>query len=80
MKKSLLSLGFVFLTLLAPFSFAEETSEIEKQLEEVGSIPDEEVLVVQRKFTRKEWRHEISPLNFGGIPFGTVRRTMTSGG
>lgn len=80
MKKPLLLFGFALLTLLAPFSFAEETSEIEKQLEEVGSIPDEEVLVVQRKFTRKEWRHEISPLNFGGIPFGTVRRTMTSGG
>jgi len=61
-------------------SGAEDTSEIEKQLQEIGSVPNEEVLVIQRKFTRKEWRHEITPLNFGGIPFGTVRRTMTSGG
>ncbi|NBT59997.1 outer membrane beta-barrel domain-containing protein [bacterium] len=68
--------SFVF----ALSSFAAETTEIEKQLSEIGSIPNEEILVIQRKFTRKEWRHEITPLNFGGIPFGTVRRTMTSGG
>ena len=60
--------------------YAADASDIEKQLVEVGSIPNEEVIVVQRKFTRKEWRHEITPINFGGIPFGTVRRTLTSGG
>lgn len=70
-------MGFVFFSSL---SGAEDTSEIEKQLQEIGSVRNEEVLVIQRKFTRKEWRHEITPLNFGGIPFGTVRRTMTSGG
>ena len=71
-------LCLVFLTAL--LGVAAETTEIEKQLTEIGSIPNEEILVIQRKFTRKEWRHEITPLNFGGIPFGTIRRTMTSGG
>jgi len=70
----------VLVLLTALTGFAAETTEIEKQLSEIGSIPNEEVLVIQRKFTRKEWRHEITPLNFGGIPFGTVRRTMTTGG
>lgn len=70
----------LFFCLGAASTFAAETTEIEKQLSEIGSIPNEEVLIIQRKFTRKEWRHEITPLNFGGIPFGTVRRTMTSGG
>ncbi len=70
-----------FLALVTPlFAWGAETSEIEKQLSEIGSIQNEEILVVQRKFTRKEMRHEITPINFGGIPFGTVRRTMTSGG
>jgi outer membrane beta-barrel protein len=74
-------LKFLCLVLLTSLTgFAAETTEIEKQLSEIGSIPNEEILVIQRKFTRKEWRHEITPLNFGGIPFGTVRRTMTSGG
>jgi|694.fasta_scaffold69894_3 outer membrane beta-barrel protein len=71
----------IFITLtFGLISFGAETNEIEKQLSEIGSIPNEEVLVVQKKFTRKEWRHEITPVLFGGIPFGTVRRTMTSGG
>lgn len=52
---------------------------IEKQLEEIGSIPDEEVVVVQRKYTRKAWRHEFSPVMLGGVPFGTVRRTLYGG-
>lgn len=74
-----LLIGFLSWIAIAP-SFAAETTEIEKQLSEIGSIPNEEILVIQRKFTRKEWRHEITPLNLGGIPFGTVRRTMTFGG
>lgn len=49
---------------------------IEDQLAEVGSVPNEEIIVVQRKFTRKEWRHELTPVAFGGIPFGTIRRTL----
>jgi outer membrane beta-barrel protein len=52
---------------------------IEKQLQEIGTIPNEEVVVVQRKFTRKVMRHEITPISFGGIPFGTVRRTIVGG-
>lgn len=79
--KNIFSWIFISLFLLCPLlAFSEDTSEIEKQLQEIGSVPNEEILVIQRKFTRKEWRHEITPLNFGGIPFGTVRRTMTSGG
>lgn len=75
-----LIIGFFITLTLGLASFGAETTEIEKQLSEIGSIPNEEVLVVQKKFTRKEWRHEITPVLFGGIPFGTVRRTMTSGG
>ncbi len=52
---------------------------IEQQLLEIGSIPNEEVVVVQRKYTRKLWRHEFTPVIFGGIPFGTVRRTLFGG-
>ncbi|MCB0403701.1 MAG: outer membrane beta-barrel domain-containing protein [Bdellovibrionales bacterium] len=52
---------------------------IEKQLEEIGTIPNREVIAVQKKYTRKDWRHELTPVSLGGIPFGTVRRTLTSG-
>lgn len=52
---------------------------IEKQLEEIGTIPNREIIAVQKKYTRKEWRHELTPVSLGGIPFGTVRRTLTSG-
>lgn len=52
---------------------------IQQQLEEIGSIPYEEVVVVQRKYTRKQWRHEFTPITFGGVPFGTVRRTLFGG-
>ena len=52
---------------------------IEKQLEEIGSVPNDEVIVVQRKYTRKNWRSEFSPITFGGVPFGTVRRTLVGG-
>lgn len=60
-------------------SFAASESMIEQQLKELGSIANDEVVVVQRKFTRKAWRHEISPVSFGGVPFGTVRRTLMGG-
>jgi hypothetical protein len=49
---------------------------IEQQLVDVGSVQQDEVLVVQRKFTRKNWRHEITPVAFGGIPFGNIRRPL----
>jgi outer membrane beta-barrel protein len=56
--------------------WASDDNVIEKQLQEIGTIPNEEVIVVQRKFTRKDWRHEFSPVGFGGVPFGTYRRTL----
>jgi len=52
---------------------------IEKQLKEIGSIEQEETVIVQRKYTRKVWRHELTPVQFGGVPFGTVRRTLFGG-
>lgn len=52
---------------------------IEKQLQDIGAIPNEEVVVVQRKYTRKIMRHEFTPIAVGGIPFGTVRRTLMGG-
>src|SRR4051812_18128265 len=55
------------------------TGIIEKQLEEIGKIDNEEVVVVQRQYTRKNWRHEFTPVAFGGMPFGTVRRTLFGG-
>lgn len=58
---------------------ADDDNVIEQQLTEIGSIPNEEIMSVQRKFTRKEWRHELTPVSLGGVPFGTVRRTLTGG-
>lgn len=52
---------------------------IEKQLKSIGEVPNEEVVVVQKAFTSKDWRHEFSPFAFGGVPFGTVRRTLIGG-
>lgn len=76
MKPKLLFLLGVLLA-LSPLHASDNV--IERQLEEIGSIPYEEVVVVQRKFTRKDWRHEFTPITFGGIPFGTVRRTLFAG-
>lgn len=76
MKRSLLSLLIpLFGTLVSPFSFAS-TGVIEKQLQEIGSVSNEEVVVVQRQYTTKNMRHELTPISLGGIPFGTVRRTL----
>jgi outer membrane beta-barrel protein len=55
------------------------TGVIEKQLADIGSISDDEIIVVQRQFTNKRWRHELTPISIGGIPFGTVRRTLVGG-
>lgn len=52
---------------------------IEDQLAEIGSIPNEEIVVVQRKYTRKPWRSEFTPVMLGGVPFGTVRKTLFGG-
>ncbi len=52
---------------------------IEDQLAEIGAVPDEEVVVVQRKYTRKKGRFELTPVQFGGVPFGTIRRTLFGG-
>ncbi|MBI1861116.1 MAG: outer membrane beta-barrel domain-containing protein [Deltaproteobacteria bacterium] len=54
-------------------------SVIEEQLKKIGSVPNDEVVVVQKQFTTKHWRHELNPISFGGIPFGTVRRTLFGG-
>jgi len=69
----------VLLTGIGSLAYAEGSSVIEKQLEEIGSISDDEVVVVQRKYTTKTWRHEFTPVMLGGIPFGTVRRTLFAG-
>ena len=76
--------GFCLLaiaTLMTVATSARATDEgvIERQLKEIGSIPNEEVIVVQRKYTRKNWRHELTPISLGGLPFGTVRRTLFGG-
>lgn len=52
---------------------------IEEQLQEIGSIPNEETVVVQRKYTRKPWRREFTPVMLGGVPFGTVRKSLFGG-
>ncbi len=52
---------------------------IEKQLQEIGGIKNEEIVVVQREYTSKKMRHELTPITLGGIPFGTVRRTLFAG-
>lgn len=62
--------------LFAPTSVLAATGVIEKQLQEIGTISNEEVVVVQRQYTTKNMRHELSPVSLGGIPFGTVRRTL----
>lgn len=70
-------LGIVCLALV--WASPAVSSVIEEQLSDIGSIPNEEVVVVQRKYTRKLWRSEVSPVSIGGIPFGTVRRTLFGG-
>jgi outer membrane beta-barrel protein len=60
-------------------SFASGSGVIEKQLADIGSVSNDEVIVVQRQFTSKKWRHELTPLTIGGIPFGTVRQTLLGG-
>jgi outer membrane beta-barrel protein len=70
--------GFMLLSLVvATQSFA--ANMIEEQLAEIGAVPDEEIVVVQRKYTRKNFRFELTPVAFGGVPFGTVRRTLFGG-
>jgi len=71
-------LAIVFFWLLSSLAFAGE-NVIEKQLKDIGSIPNDEVIVVQRQYTSKDWRWELTPLSFGGVPFGTVRSTLLAG-
>ena len=72
----MLLLKILSLAIVSNLLWAADENVIEKQLQEIGAIPNEEVVVVQRKFTRKNWRHEFSPVGFGGVPFGTYRRTL----
>ncbi len=65
--------------LWAPWTAHADSNVIEKQLVEIGSIPNEEVVVVQKKYTKKNFRHELTPIRFGGLPFGDIRRTLFAG-
>ncbi len=72
----------IFLLLCLTFNLSAvyaDSNVIEKQLIDIGSIPNEEVVVVQKKYTRKNFRHEITPIRFGGLPFGDIRRTLFGG-
>ncbi len=78
--KRLLAIYILVPLVFAPVcALSDETTQIEKQLAEIGSIQNEEIVVVQRKYTKKNWRHEFTPIQFGGVPFGTVRRTLLGG-
>jgi outer membrane beta-barrel protein len=79
MKRRLATYILVPLALVSLRARADDSSMIEKQLAEIGSIQNEEIVVVQRKYTKKDWRHEFTPVIFGGVPFGTVRRTLLGG-
>ncbi len=79
MKRLLGIYILVPLALVSLGAFADDMSMIEKQLADIGTIQNEEIVVVQRKYTKKDWRHEFTPLMFGGVPFGTVRRTLLGG-
>ncbi len=70
-------LSVFFGLFVSSFSFGSNT--IEEQLIEIGKVHNDEIVVVQRKYTRKDWRHELVPIMFGGIPFGTFRRTLFGG-
>jgi len=70
---------FLLLCLLVPWNSFADSNVIEKQLVEIGSVPHEEVVVVQKKYTKKNFRHEITPIRFGGLPFGDIRRTLFAG-
>lgn len=77
LRKTIIIFGTFIFAFSQPIFGAENV--IEKQLQDIGAIPNEEVVVVQRKYTRKLMRHEFTPISFGGIPFGTVRRTLIGG-
>lgn len=72
---------FAFLLVATALVFPQPAhgNIIEDQLTEIGQIPNDEVVVVQRKYTRKKGRVELTPVTFGGVPFGTVRRTLFGG-
>jgi len=70
---------FLLLCLWITGNAFADSNVIEKQLVEIGSIPHEEVMVVQKKYTKKNFRHELTPIRFGGLPFGDIRRTLFAG-
>ena len=68
---------WIFLLCLGiPLRAGASSGVIEKQLQDIGSISNDEVVVVQRQYTKKNFRHEFTPVTIGGVPFGTVRRTL----
>lgn len=77
LKHSLLSV--CLFCLFAGTYLKGDENLIEEQLQKIGEIPNDEIIVVQKKYTRKEWRHELTPLSFGGLPFGSERRTLVGG-
>lgn len=83
MKKLLRDLNrSAFMLMVSGFLFSATSVRaniIEEQLAEIGTVPDEEIVVVQRKYTRKNSRLELTPVMFGGVPFGTIRRTLFGG-
>jgi outer membrane beta-barrel protein len=79
MRRQLATYILVLLASVPVRALCDDTTVIEKQLEEIGTIQNEEIVVVQRKYTKKNWRHEFTPVIFGGVPFGTVRRTLLGG-
>lgn len=82
MKTTPRSSRFALVFLAASFFFGSSDVRgniIEEQLAEIGAVPDEEIVVVQRKYTRKDSRWELTPVTLGGVPFGTVRRTLFGG-
>jgi len=79
MKRRLATYILALLSSIPLSALADDTTVIEKQLADIGTIQNEEIVVVQRKYTKKDWRHEFSPVQFGGVPFGTVRRTLLGG-
>jgi outer membrane beta-barrel protein len=68
-----------FLSIIVSSTAFCAANVIEKQLADIGSISNDEVVVVQRKYTRKSWRSEITPFSFGGVPFGTVQNSLFGG-
>ncbi len=74
-----LSRSFYLFAGLCVFAPVAGANIIEEQLTEIGQVPNEEIVVVQRQYTRKTGRFELTPVQVGGVPFGDFRRTLFGG-